>query len=62
MLLEDRRRLGLNTDVPGAVSAIIERVSEPVRTAVVIGGGATATSLLLVSVTATTRPLGMAPR
>jgi shikimate dehydrogenase len=47
VLLEDRRRLGFNTDVPGAVSAIAERVHEPVRTAVVIGGGATAASLLL---------------
>ena len=47
VLLEDGRRLGFNTDVPGATAAIVERVPAPVRSAVVIGGGATATSLLL---------------
>jgi shikimate dehydrogenase len=47
VLLENGRRLGFNTDVPGATAAIVERVRAPVRSAVVIGGGATATSLLL---------------
>ncbi len=47
VLLENGRRLGFNTDVPGATAAIVERVHAPVRSAVVIGGGATATSLLL---------------
>ena len=47
LLLENGRRLGFNTDVPGAMAAIVERVHAPVRSAVVIGGGATATSLLL---------------
>ena len=47
VLLDGRRRAGFNTDVPGAASAIVERVREPVRSAVVIGGGATAASVLL---------------
>jgi len=47
VLLENGRRLGFNTDVPGATAAIVERVHAPIRSAVVIGGGATATSLLL---------------
>ena len=47
VLLDGRRRTGLNTDVPGAVSAVLERVPGPVRSAVVIGGGATAASVLL---------------
>jgi len=47
VVVEDGRRLGFNTDVPGAKAAIVERVPAPVRSAVVIGGGATATSLLL---------------
>lgn len=47
VVLEERRRLGFNTDVPGALAALAERVQEPVRSAVVIGGGATATSVLL---------------
>ena len=47
VLLEDGLRLGFNTDIPGATAAIVEQVHTPVRSAVVIGGGATATSLLL---------------
>ena len=47
VLLDGRRRTGFNTDLPGAVSAVVERVPEPVRSAVVIGGGATAASVLL---------------
>ena len=47
VLLENGRRLGFNTDIPGATAAVVERVHAPVRSAVVIGGGATATSLLL---------------
>lgn len=41
------RLVGDNTDVPGAVAAIRERWSAPVERAVVIGGGATAGSLVL---------------
>jgi shikimate dehydrogenase len=47
VLLDGQRRTGYNTDVPGAVSAVGERVHDPVRSAVVIGGGATAASVLL---------------
>jgi shikimate dehydrogenase len=38
---------GLNTDVPGAVAALREATTASVEDAVVLGGGATATSLLL---------------
>ena len=47
VLLEDRRRIGHNTDVPGAVAALTERHQGPWRSAIVLGGGATATSVLL---------------
>ncbi len=45
--LDAGRRRGHNTDIPGAVAAVRERVPGPVRSAVVLGGGATATSVLL---------------
>ncbi|GAB3253672.1 shikimate dehydrogenase [Alteromonas gracilis] len=41
------RLIGDNTDVPGAIAAIRERWDGPVERAVVIGGGATAGSLVL---------------
>jgi shikimate dehydrogenase len=47
VLLEDQRRLGFNTDTPGAAAAVAERVPDPVLSAVVIGGGATAASVAL---------------
>ena len=47
LLLGDRRRLGFNTDIPGAKAALAERLPEPVRSVVVLGGGATAASVLL---------------
>ncbi|GAB3666444.1 shikimate dehydrogenase [Nocardioides korecus] len=47
LVFGDQRRLGFNTDVPGAMAAIVERVHDPIRSAVVLGGGATATSVLL---------------
>jgi shikimate dehydrogenase len=40
-------RHGLNTDVPGAEAAIARATDAHLRTAVVLGGGATATSVLL---------------
>ncbi len=49
VILEDRRRIGHNTDVAGAVAAIRERTSAPVRTVTILGGGATATSTLLAA-------------
>ncbi|QWC85259.1 shikimate dehydrogenase [Nocardioidaceae bacterium] len=47
LVAPDGRLSGDNTDVPGAVAAIRERHEGPVRTAAVLGGGATATSTLL---------------
>ena len=47
LLEDDGRRVGHNTDVPGAVAAIRERYAGPVTRAVVLGGGATAASTLL---------------
>jgi shikimate dehydrogenase len=47
VIFEDGRRVGHNTDIPGAVAAIRERYDGPVQTAVVVGGGATAASVLL---------------
>jgi shikimate dehydrogenase len=47
VVLEEGRRVGHNTDVPGAVSALRDRWEHPVRHALVVGGGATAASLLL---------------
>ena len=50
VLLGDERRLGFNTDIPGAMAALVERTSQPLESAVVLGGGATATSTLLALV------------
>ena len=48
VILENHgRRIGHNTDIAGAAAAITERSPEPVRAAVVLGAGATATSALL---------------
>jgi shikimate dehydrogenase len=47
VLLEDGRRVGHNTDVPGAAAALRERYDGPVGSATVLGGGATAASVLL---------------
>lgn len=47
VVLEDGRLLGHNTDVPGAVAALSERSQAPLAHAVVLGGGATAASVLL---------------
>ena len=47
LLLDEHGRHGLNTDVPGAEAALREATTEPLRTAVVLGGGATAASVLL---------------
>lgn len=43
----DGRRIGDNTDIPGAVAALRERWDGPVASAIVVGGGATAASVLL---------------
>jgi shikimate dehydrogenase len=47
VVFEGGRRLGHNTDVPGAVAALAERFDGPVTSATVLGGGATAASVLL---------------
>ena len=45
VLEDDGTRTGDNTDLPGAAAAIRERTSTPLASAVVLGGGATATSV-----------------
>ncbi len=47
VILEQGRRIGHNTDIPGAVAAIRERTGAALRNAVILGGGATASSALL---------------
>jgi shikimate dehydrogenase len=47
VVLDGGRRLGDNTDVPGAAAALTERYDGPFGTATVLGGGATAASVLL---------------
>lgn len=47
VVLEGGRRSGHNTDVPGAAAALRERYDGPLDSAVVVGGGATAASVLL---------------
>ncbi len=47
VIVEAGRRHGANTDVPGAIAALQERLAGPPRSAVVLGGGATAASVLL---------------
>jgi shikimate dehydrogenase len=47
VLLHEGRRTGHNTDIPGAVAALRERYDGPLERAVILGGGATATSTLL---------------
>lgn len=45
VVFEAGRRQGFNTDIPGSVNAIRERTPLPLRSAVILGGGATAASL-----------------
>jgi shikimate dehydrogenase len=47
VVLDGGRRTGHNTDVPGAAAALRERYAGPVGRAAVLGGGATAASVLL---------------
>ena len=47
VVFDDGARHGYNTDVPGAIAALTERSSGPWDEAVVLGGGATAASVLL---------------
>lgn len=47
VILDNGRRHGCNTDVSGVQAALGERVERPLDRAVVLGGGATAASVLL---------------
>jgi shikimate dehydrogenase len=47
VVIDGGRRTGHNTDVPGASAAIRERYDGPLDRAVIVGGGATASSTLL---------------
>ena len=47
VLLNHGSLAGYNTDIPGAVAALQERAAGPFSTAVVLGGGATAASMLI---------------
>lgn len=47
LVLADGRRLADNTDVPGAVAALRERVTGPLVVGTILGGGATAASTAL---------------
>jgi shikimate dehydrogenase len=47
VVLHGGRRVGHNTDIPGAAAAITERYDGPLGSATVLGGGATAASVLL---------------
>lgn len=47
LVLEEGRRIGHNTDIPGAAAALLERYGGPLGSATVLGGGATAASVLL---------------
>jgi shikimate dehydrogenase len=47
VILDKGRRTGHNTDIPGAAAAILERTDAALPKAVIVGGGATAASVLL---------------
>jgi shikimate dehydrogenase len=47
LVLEGGRVRGDNTDIPGLVAALRERYAGPVDSAVILGGGATATAAVL---------------
>lgn len=47
LVINESGTLADNTDVPGAAAALRERYDGPVRTATILGGGATAASTLL---------------
>ena len=47
VILDKGRRTGPNTDIPGAAAAIRERTDAALHNAVIVGGGATAASVLL---------------
>ncbi|KQV72048.1 shikimate dehydrogenase [Nocardioides sp. Root122] len=62
VLEDDGTRTGDNTDLPGAAAAIRERTSAPLTSAVVLGGGATATSVGLAVADLGVRTIAVAVR
>jgi shikimate dehydrogenase len=62
LLEDDGTRVGDNTDLPGAAAAIRERTSAPLSSAVLLGGGATATSVGLALVDLGVRSIVVAVR
>ena len=62
VLEDDGTRVGDNTDLPGAVSAIRERTSARLATATILGGGATATSIGLALADLGVRTIALAVR
>jgi shikimate dehydrogenase len=47
VVLDSGRRIGHNTDIPGVAAALTEAYDGPLGSALVLGGGATAASVLL---------------
>lgn len=62
VVLEADRRVGHNTDIGGAATAIRERWKGPLDTAVILGGGATAASVLLALADLGCRQVSLAVR
>ncbi len=62
IVCDDDRRRGDNTDIPGAIAAIRERTTAPLASAVILGGGATATSIGLALADLGVRHLEVAVR
>ncbi|KRE98095.1 shikimate dehydrogenase [Nocardioides sp. Soil777] len=62
VLLEGDRRVGDNTDVPGAIAAIRERTGAHLTSAAILGGGATATSVGLALADLGVRSLALVVR
>jgi shikimate dehydrogenase len=62
LVLDEGGRVGDNTDLPGAVSAIRERTTTPLASAAVLGGGATATSVGLALLDLGVRTITVAVR
>lgn len=62
VVLEGGRRLGDNTDVPGAIAAIRERTGAHLTSAAILGGGATATSVGLALADLGVRSLSLVVR
>jgi shikimate dehydrogenase len=62
LLIDGGRRVGHNTDVPGAVAAIRERLDGPLDEVELVGGGATAASIVVALAQLGVRRLAVAVR